>query len=142
MILRPPRSTLFHSATLFRSLVYKLVGYGPFIPGLFQAGFDAGTATIIYKIAPHVFAPGKTGRALPKTAPQLIGITGALGWGLFAPAQAYAVILMPTVWFVFVFWFVLWRIVRTDSPPTPHESLWIGLLIGITAMGVATILFL
>src|ERR1041385_4214747 len=27
------------------ALVYKLVGYGPFIPGLFQAGFDAGTAT-------------------------------------------------------------------------------------------------
>ena len=124
------------------ALIYKLVGYGPFVPGLLQAAFDAGTATILYQLGTHVFASDKIGRASASGAPQLIGASAAFAWALFAPAQAYAVILMPTVWFVFVFWFVTWRIVRNESPPAGRECLWLGLLIGISAMGVATILLL
>jgi tetratricopeptide (TPR) repeat protein len=49
---------------------------------------------------------------------------------------------MPAVWLVFVFWFVVWRIVRTETGPTARECLFLGLLMGATAMAVATILFL
>src|SRR5436190_7465647 len=81
------------------ALIYKLVGYGPFIPSLLQAGLDAGTAVIIYKLATRIFVSGpeiklQPGRAEARlrspTQAQLIGGAAALGWGLFAPAQAYA----------------------------------------------------
>src|SRR6478672_6886955 len=36
------------------ALVYRLFGYGPFVPGLFQAGLDAGTAVLIYKITVEI----------------------------------------------------------------------------------------
>ena len=37
------------------ALLYKIFGYGPFMPGLLQAGLDAGTATLLYKIGRSVF---------------------------------------------------------------------------------------
>jgi len=49
---------------------------------------------------------------------------------------------MPTAWFVFVFWFLVWQIVKTKQTPTPLRYLAYGVLIGVTAMGVATIFFL
>ena len=49
-----------------------LVGYGPFVPGLLQAAFDAGTAAILYKLAVRVFARG-----------QLVGLLAAAGWAFF-----------------------------------------------------------
>ena len=51
-------------------------------------------------------------------------------------------ILMPTAWLVFVFWFLVWQIVRAERAPTPLRCLAYGALIGITATGVATILFI
>src|SRR5438128_2327841 len=134
------------------ALIYKLVGYGPFIPGLLQAGLDAGTAVLVYKLGARIFATSH-----PETEEnprdhrwsfllarrgQLIGVVAALGWAFFMPAQAYAVILMPTVWFVFVFWFLVWRMVRTNVAPGRTESLIYGCLIGFAAMGVAIIFFL
>src|SRR5713101_1617542 len=113
------------------ALIYKLAGYGPFIPGLLQAGLDAGTAVLVYKLGVRIFATSH-----PETEEnprdhrwsfllarrgQLIGVVAALGWAFFMPAQAYAVILMPTVWFVFVFWLVVWRIVRNNRAPTGKE---------------------
>ena len=70
------------------------------------------------------------------------GILAAAGWAFFVPAQAYSVILMPTAWFVFVFWFLVWQIVRTERAPSPLRCLVYGALIGITATGIATILFI
>src|SRR6202011_5772675 len=55
---------------------------------------------------------------------------------------AYAVVSMPTVLFVFVLWFVVWRMIRTNSAPGGKECFLLGLLIGVTAMGVAAILVL
>jgi hypothetical protein len=134
------------------ALIYKLAGYGPFVPGLVQACLDAGTAVLVYKVGARVFA-----RSLQETEEspknrlwsfasqkrgQLIGVIAALGWAFFVPAQTYAVVLMPTVWLVFIFWFLVWRIVRTNIAPGQIESLVYGCLVGFTAMGVATILFL
>jgi hypothetical protein len=132
------------------AFLYKIAGYNPFVPAFLQAALDAGTAVLIYRIALRVF-PAAESPISPRTGPwsfivtrerEIVSFLAALGWAFFVPAQAYSVILMPTVWLVFVFWFVVWRIVRKDSGPTPKECLLLGMLVGLTAMAVATILFL
>jgi hypothetical protein len=119
------------------AFLYKIFGYTPFIPGFVQSCLDAGTAMLIYKISIRVFADGpeQTRRA------QVVGALAALGWTFFVPAAAYSIILMPTAWLVFVFWFLVWQIVKAERAPTPFRCLGYGALIGITATGVATILF-
>ncbi len=132
--------------------VYKLFGYGPFVPGLLQAAFDAGTAVLIYKLGVRLFSvplPEKPQTKDPQvqtsiwqTPGKLIGLGAALGWTFFSPAQAYATILMPTVWAVFAFWLVVWLVVRTDAAPSQTAALAYGFLVGFVATGVATVLFL
>lgn len=114
------------------ALLYKIFGYSPFVPGLLQAALEAGTATLLYKMAIRIFKEGG----------QAIGCLAALGWAFFIPAQAYSVILMPTAWMVFVFWFVIWKVVGEETAPGSKQSLWLGLLVGVTATAVATVLFL
>src|SRR5581483_7108010 len=89
------------------AFLYRIVGENPFIPALIQAGLDAGTAVLIYQICRHLFT----------TSAGLVGMVAALGWACFVPAQAYSIVLMPTAWFVFVFWLIVWRIARSESPP-------------------------
>jgi Tfp pilus assembly protein PilF len=133
------------------ALIYKLVGYGPFVPGLLQACVDAGTAVIIYWFGVRAFSSspkGSTGgggdspKLIFNERGRFIGAVAALAWAFFLPAQTYAAILMPTVWFVFVFWLLVSLLVRTSVPPGRLESFGYGALIGFVAMGVATILFL
>lgn len=131
------------------ALIYWVIGYGPFVPGLLQAGLEAGTATIIYQLALLVFSQRARSANQPvdlwaerSKIPEFAAISAALGWAFFAPAQTYAVILMPTVWFVFVFWLIIWLIMRPGRAPGPMVCLGFGLLIGFVAMGIATILFL
>jgi len=121
------------------AFLYKIFGYSPFVPGFLQACLDAGTATLLYKIAVHVFR----NEAEPfRNRANVIGLLAAAGWAFFVPAQAYAVILMPAAWLVFVFWFLVWRIVKAERAPALLRCLAYGTLIGITATGIATILFL
>ena len=115
----------------------KLFGQNPFVPGLLQAAVDAGIALLIYQISVNVFAD--RGSTSSKRA-RVIGLIGAVSWAFFVPAQTYSVVLMPTVWFVFVFWFVVWRIIRSDNSPSAFESFLLALLVGLTATAVATIL--
>jgi Tetratricopeptide repeat len=129
------------------AVIYKLAGYGPFVPALLQAGIDAATAVIIYQLGVRVFCrPAEQPREVADEPFDPIKrgpfIAAALGWAFFLPAQTYAAILMPTVWLVFAFWFVVWRVVKTNGAPGPRESLLYGALIGFVAIGVATILFL
>jgi tetratricopeptide (TPR) repeat protein len=121
------------------ALLYRLFGYGPFVPGFFQTCLDAGTAVLIYKITVRAMADGST---KPGKAANIAGIAVAAAWCFFLPAQAYSAILMPAAGAVFVFWLLVWQIVRTESAPSPLRCLAYGLLIGFTAMGVATVLFL
>jgi Tfp pilus assembly protein PilF len=149
--------------------LYALFGYSPFIPGFLQAILDGGTAVLLYKLAVKIFAsPAPPGRpaidgpqgrgyrarlsvAEPENGTrnffkqyrgECIGVLAALGWGFFLPEEAYAAILMPAAGLVFVFWFVVWQIVQRREAPTPLATLMLGALIGFTAMGIATILFL
>src|SRR5437588_11735063 len=86
-------------AYLLASL-YKLAGYGPFIPALLQALLDAGTAMLIYKISVGIFPGTGISRA------QIAGVIAAAGWAFFVPTETYAAILMPTAWIVFIFWLI------------------------------------
>jgi tetratricopeptide (TPR) repeat protein len=121
------------------ALLYRIFGYGPFVPGFFQACLDAGTAVLIYKITLRAMAGSS--RASGKGA-SITGVIAAAAWCFFLPAQAYSAILMPTAAAVFVFWLLVWHIVRNENVPSARRCLAYGLLIGFTAMGVATILFL
>jgi hypothetical protein len=122
------------------ALLYKVFGENPFVPGLLQAGIDAGVAGLIYQICLQIFVSAKSTSLAANLNPRLIGLVAAIGWALFVPAQAYSVVLMPTTWFVFVFWFVVWRVVRSSTAPGRLECFLLALLIGITATGIATIL--
>jgi Tetratricopeptide repeat len=134
------------------AFVYTIFGYNPFVPALLQAVLEAGTAVLIYQIALRVFPvtqPGAgarsttaIGRFIATNSRELVAALPALAWGFFVPAQAYSVVLMPTSWLVFVFWLVVWRLVKNSAAPSIRECLALGLLIGVSAMGVATILFL
>ena len=132
------------------ALIYRLFGYSPFIPGLLQALLDSGTAVLIYLLTLEVLRPfgssptrasGASAIAPPIPA-KLCAVAAAASWAFFVPAQAYSIILMPTSAFIFVFWLVVWRIITHPRSPSWIESLLLGLLIGITAMAVATVLFL
>src|SRR4051812_36986143 len=121
------------------ALLYRVFGYSPFVPGFFQALCDAGTAVIIYKIA-HRAADSPPQRA--GHVPRVVGMLAATGWCAFVPAQAYSVVLMPTSAGVFVFWLLVWQVVRTDAALSPRRCVFVGLLTGIAAMAVASVLFL
>lgn len=132
------------------ALIYKVFGYNPFAPGLLQAGIDAATAVVIYALSLTIFAANEGGelpfttgywRYTPNQA-KSVAIVAALGWGFFVPAQAYAAVLMPTVWFIFIFWLIVWRIARPNPLASTKECLLIGLLVGLAATSVATILAL
>ena len=116
--------------------LYKLCGYNPYIPELLQSLLEAGTATLLYKIS-VALVPQSGGRR-----GQIVGLMAAAAWAFCVPAQTYAAVLMPTAWFIFVFWFILWRIIKSQTSPDWWEALLLGLLAGVTATAIATILFL
>src|SRR5882762_1198780 len=119
------------------AFLYKFFGENPFVPSFLQAGIEAGVAVLIYQICFRVL-DSVASTLFVNT--RLVGLFAALGWAFFAPAQAYSVVLMPTTWFVFVFWFVVWRIVRRTGAPGVAECFLLALLIGLTATAVATVL--
>ena len=120
--------------------LYKIFGFSPFIPGMVQAGLEAGTATLILRIGSRVFSPD--GRAGKNLRGIVIGILAALGWAFYLPAQSYSVIIMPTSWLLFAFWWLVWQIIKRDSAPSFWLLFVFGAVIGFAAMGIATILFL
>jgi tetratricopeptide (TPR) repeat protein len=137
------------------AFLYALFGYSPFVPAFLQAMLDGGTAVLIYKLAVEIFAnparpdcavvagsENSTRNSFKRYRGECIGVLAALGWGFFLPEEAYSAILMPAAGLVFVFWLVVWQIVHRRQAPTALGSLLLGALIGFTAMGIATILFL
>ena len=141
--------TAFYGLPLYAYLlagIYKVCGYSPFMPGLLQAGLEGGTAVLLYKLSTLVFA--ECGGSDDEVSlgglrrGEVIGILAAVGWAFFQPAQGYSIILMPTTWLVFVFWFVVWQVVKRKQTPAWWELFLLGVLMGFTAMGIATILFL
>jgi hypothetical protein len=136
--------TAFYGLPLYAYLlasIYKICGYSPFVPGLLQAACEGGTAILLYKLASYTFNDSRASGVLRERG-KVVGVVAAVGWGFFLPAQGYSIILMPTAWLVFVFWFVVWQIVTRREAPGLWPLLFLGTLIGFTAMGIATVLFL
>ena len=104
-----------------------------------QAAADGATAIFLCKIAEELFPEREEG--LP--AGRIIGGLAAVGWALYQPSQAFSAVLMPTALAVAGFWFCVWQFSRKrPGPPSPWWPwLPLGLLIGVEAMVVATILF-
>src|SRR5882762_7596999 len=96
------------------TFLYKLFGENLFVPSFLQAGIEAGVAVLIYQICLRIL-DSVASTLFVNT--RLVGLFAALGWAFFVPAQAYSAVLMPTTWFVFVFWFAVWRIVRRTGAP-------------------------
>ena len=80
----------------FLALIYKLVGYGPFVPGLLQACIDALTAVIVYRLGVHIFSSlpvesRETGNnsleLVSRNRGHFVGVAAALAWALFLPAM-------------------------------------------------------
>ncbi len=137
----------FYGLPLYAYLLaffYKIFGYSPFVPGLLQAMLEGGTAVLIYQMTVIIQPPLRADavRIWRLDERQIFGLLAAAGWAFFVPAQAYSAVLMPTAWLVFIFWLLVWRALRTEQALSLREYSLTGLLIGVTAMGVATILFL
>ena len=132
------------------AFLYRLFGYGPFVPGVLQITLDAGTAVIIYRLCCYLIsswqrsAPdaGSDRKKKETGEAKFFGALAALGWAFYVPAQAYSIILMPTSGAVFGFWLVVWWVVKRETALSWKECLGLGLLIGVLAMAVASILFL
>jgi tetratricopeptide repeat protein len=122
----------------FLATLYRIFSYSPFVPGLFQAFLEGGTAVLIYKVTVRLL--GEVALR-PSTSATVAGILAAGGWSFFVPAQAYSIILMPTAAALFIFWLLVWQIVRTQDALSHRCCFVAGVLLGFTAMGVATILF-
>ena len=144
----------FYGLPLYAYLLaglYSIFGVNPFVPGVLQACLEGGTAVLLFKIAQRAFSlrqssgnpsPGDGSVVDRFGRGSVVGALAAFGWAFYLPAQSYSVILMPTAWLVFVFWFVVWQVLRRDERPRARWFLLIGLLLGFTAMGIATVLFL
>jgi Flp pilus assembly protein TadD len=116
--------------------------YSPFLVAQLQAVFHAGTATFLFLIARRVFSEGTGGSDRIGT---LIGVAAAGVWTAFTPAQVFTAILMPTSWVICAFWGVVYWLIciyQRKEGSWWRPWLWIGLLSGVSAMVVASILML
>ena len=120
-------------------LFFKILNFDKFgvsiLAGLVQAAADAGTAVLIWKIAVEAFSAEEAGMG------SAIGCIAAIGWAFYQPAQAFSAVLMPTALAVAAFWYCVWVLMRRRAFSVWAPWLPIGLLIGVQAMMVATILF-
>lgn len=118
--------------------MFHLVGVNPMFVGLVQAGLEAITTILIFKIAKSALADSQ-GR---ETSATFIGILAALGWIFYLPAQTFSTILMPSAWLVAAFWGCVWWLLKERVSSVWWMWLAYGTFMGLVATGVATILFL
>jgi len=119
--------------------IYTVAGFNPFVVGFVQALLDATTSALIFAIARVTFSNSR-GCAFKNAS--LIGIVAAVGWTFFLPAQSFSLIVMPTAWLVCAFWGLLLWMLATERLGAVWPWLAMGLLVGLCAVVIATILFL
>src|SRR5438105_14465206 len=76
------------------ALLYRIFGYNPFVPGLLQAGLDAGTAVLIYFLSMQTFSQRATARSSRSEVDLTARITrdiAVLGLAFFFSSQALPV---------------------------------------------------
>jgi MFS family permease len=121
--------------------VYAVGGVHPWIVGVLNAVSESCIAVVLFVLGRMVFGSTTDRRG------DWIGVIAAAGWVFFTPAQAYALVLMPTTYMILTFWLVIcWclhavRRSREGSPVPLWQFLLVGVAIGIMATIIATILF-
>ncbi len=118
---------------------YWVIGFDPFTVGFVQAIAFALVAFVVFRLTLLVF-PRREDMG-NGAHPQVVAVLAALGWISFAPAQAFAVALMPTIFLVLVYWTLVWWVVRTRHASVVWPWLGMGLAVGVMSMIVATVLF-
>lgn len=129
----------------FLALTYFAAGVQPFIVGLVQSVVAALTSVIIYRLGCETFALVRNDDPFSDrgwSASKAIAAMAAIGWTLFIPSQVFTVILMPTCWLVLIYWACLLWLMRVRSDSVWRPWLLMGLIIGFTAVFIATVLFL
>lgn len=128
--------------------VYAILGgLGIFLTvtavGVMQALMSAGVTVLIYRLAVRVFSSGDGEGSDPMSAarPHFIGLAAALAWMAFTPAQAFSAVLMPAIWLVLAYYFCVLIALERRTSSWWNPWLFAGLLCGLVAMLVATILF-
>lgn len=121
--------------------VYTVAGFNPLAVGLIQALLDAGTSAIIFALAKRTFAASRDSVSELRIA-TAVGTLSAVAWTFFLPAQSFSLILMPTAWLLCTFWGLLLWLLCTESRSIWHPWLAMGLVVGLCAVVIATILFL
>ena len=127
--------------------IYKITGgyqhdYSPFLVAQLQAVLNAFTATWLFLLGRRVFGGDSREGRRRGTA---IGVLAAAAWALCTPAQVFSAILMPTAWVVCAFWGMTYWLVCIHEKGAAswwRPWLWMGLIAGVVAMLVATILML
>jgi tetratricopeptide (TPR) repeat protein len=115
-----------------------------FIVAFLQSLIDAGISVLLWKISREVFAtaaPGDGKSPFSARMPDIVGVGAALAWTFFTPAQAFSLVMMPTIWQIFAYYLCLWFAVKTREASWWHPWLALGVFCGVIAMMVATILF-
>jgi len=121
--------------------IYAIAGFNPFAVGFVQAGIEAATAVILFRLSCEIFSEARDSAVVLRIAP-CVGVVAALGWTFFLPAQAFSLILMPTAWLICAFWGLLLWMLKTRDSGGVWPWLAMGLIAGLCAVVIATILFL
>jgi hypothetical protein len=124
--------------------IYTLAGYNPHAVGVLQVGMDALVTVFIFKLAATCFSSLQEARKTetPERSRFVVAGLASLGWVVFQPASCFSIILMPTIWLVLAYWGGVWLVVKTRHSTVWRPWLGLGLLTGLVATMVATILFL
>ncbi|HEV7403422.1 MAG TPA: tetratricopeptide repeat protein [Chthoniobacteraceae bacterium] len=114
--------------------------------GVLQSVCEAFTAVLIFKFArvlctSETGTPGSMSPPAPPRSATIAAALAALAYVLFIPAQTFSIILMPTAWLVCAYWWCVWQGVRPANPRALWRWLGFGMLVGVVAMMIATILF-
>ncbi|HEX8491036.1 MAG TPA: tetratricopeptide repeat protein, partial [Chthoniobacterales bacterium] len=110
---------------------------------------DTVTALLMCQISVAVFgersdnsvARREFSTFLARQRGRIIGVTAAVPWAWFVPAQAFSLVVMPTAFAVAVFWVAIAWVTKNPAMPGPARSLILGALVGFAATGVASLLF-
>ena len=120
--------------------LFLVGGISPLIVGLFQAGLEAITSVLIFKIAKRAITDEDNSDR--GKIPIVVGVLASLGWIFYLPAQTFSTILMPSAWLVAAFWFCVLWLVKGRAPSSAWAWFGFGVFLGLVATIVATILFL
>jgi hypothetical protein len=125
-------------------LIYSLVGFDPYAVGLLQITMHSAIAVVIFKLARLSFSHLQFQRTSENIVDPgtVIGCLAGLGWCFFQPASCFSIILMPTTWLVLAYWGGVWWIAKINHSTPLRPWLALGILTGLVATLVATVLFL